>query len=73
MANEAVKIIPKKWNWSAPCPHRVVNYRWKQACALHEGVTSAFKTITGSSCAYLKWFTEGKMRLIPKQGDITSE
>ena len=39
---------------------------------LHEGVAPAFKTITSSSCAYPKWVTEGKTRLIPKQGDLTS-
>ena len=58
--NEAVKVTLK-------------NYWWKRACALHEGVTCAFKTITSSSCAYPKWFTEGKTRLIPKQGDVASE
>ena len=71
--NEAVKVILKKRNWSARGPDRVVNYWWKRACALHEGVTSAFETITSSSCAYPKWFTEGKTRLIPKQSDFTSE
>ena len=71
--NEAVKVILKKRNWSAPGPDRVVNYWWKRACTLHEGVASAFKTITSSSCEYPKWFTEGKTRLIPKQGDFTSE
>ena len=71
--NEAVKVILKKRNWSAPCPDRVVNYWWKRACTLHEGVASGFKTITSSSCEYPKWFTEGKTRLIPKQGDFTSE
>ena len=71
--NEAVKVILKKRNWSAPGPDRVVNYWWKRACTLHEGVASAFKTITSSSCEYPKWFTEGKKRLIPKQGDFTSE
>ena len=71
--NEAVKGILKKRNWSAPGPDRVVNYWWKRACTLHEGFSSAFKTITRSSCAYPKWFTEGKTRLIPKQGDFTSE
>ena len=63
--NEAVKVILKKRNWSAPGPDRVVNYWWKRACTLHEGVASAFKTITSSSCEYPKWFTEGKTRLIP--------
>ena len=71
--NEAVKVILRKRNCSAPGPDRVVNYWWKRACALHEGVASAFKTITSSSCAHPKWFTEGKMTLIPKQGDFTSE
>ena len=71
--NEAVKVILKKRNWSAPGPDRVVNYWWNRACTLHEGVASAFKTITSSSCEYPKWFTEGKTRLIPKQADFTSE
>ena len=29
--NEAVKVILKKQNWSAPGPDRVVNYWWKRA------------------------------------------
>ena len=44
--NEALKVTLKKRNWSAPGPDRVVNYWWKRACTLHEGVASAFKTIT---------------------------
>ena len=68
-----VKVILKKRNWSVPGLDEVVNYWWKRACALHEGVTSAFKTITSSSCAYPNWFTEAKTRLIPKQGDFTSD
>ena len=50
----------EKRNWSAPGPDRVVNYWWKRACTLHEGVASAFKTITSSTCEYPKWFTEGR-------------
>ena len=36
-------------------------------------MTSAFKAIASSSWACPKWFTEGKTKLIPKQGDFTSE
>ena len=72
-ANEAVKVILRKRNWTAPGSDRVVNNWWKRACTLHEGVAFAFKTITSNSCAYPNWFTEGKRRLIPKQGDFTSE
>ena len=35
---------------------------------MREGVVSAFNTITSSLCAHPEWLTEGKTRLIPKQG-----
>ena len=70
---EAVKVILKKKKWSAPGPDRVVNYWWKRACSLHEGMVSAFKVVADTSMTYPAWFTEGKTSLLPKPGDFTSE
>ena len=42
VTNKAVKVILKKRNWSAPGADRMVNYWWKRACTLHEGVACAF-------------------------------
>ena len=42
---KAVEVLKRKKNWSAPGPDRVTNYWWKQAIALHDGVTRAFKSI----------------------------
>ena len=45
-SRRAVGVLKRKKNWSAPGPDRVINYWWKQATALHEGVTRAFKMIS---------------------------
>ena len=37
----AVGVLKRKKNWSAPGSDRETNYWWKQATALHEGVTRA--------------------------------
>ena len=70
---QAVKIILKKKNWSAPGQDREINYWWKRVCSLHEGMASAFKAVADISMAYPKWFTEGKTSLLPKPGEFTSE
>ena len=41
--------------------------------ALHEGVTQAFVAVSESNEEYPTWFAEGKTRLIPKQGEFSSE
>ena len=44
-----------------------------RACALHDDVTSAFRSVSRSTREYPEWFAEGKTRLIPKPGEFTSE
>ena len=61
------KVISKKRNWSAPGPDRVVNYWWKKAESLHEGVASSFQEIGRGNCEIPIWFTEGKSSLIQNQ------
>ena len=39
---EAVGVLNRKKNWSAPGPDRLVNFWWKRAHALHEGVARSF-------------------------------
>ena len=34
----AVKVLARKKNWSAPGPDRLLNFWWKRAHVLHEGV-----------------------------------
>lgn len=71
--SEAVRCLLKKRNWSAPGPDRLVNYWWKRAHVLHEGVTKAFMGISKSTEEYPIWFSEGKTRLTPKPGEFSSE
>ena len=56
-----------------PGPDKLVNYWWKRAQALHDGVTRAFLAISESEEEYPGWFTEGKTSLLPKPGDFCSE
>lgn len=71
--SQGVRILLKKRNWSAPGPDKLVNYWWKRAHALHDGVTWAFLAISKSEEEYPGWFTEGKTSLLPKPGDFYSE
>ena len=70
---QAIKILSKKRNWSAPGPDKLVNYWWKRAQVLNEGVAEAFVSISESTEDYPAWFSEGKTKLIPKSGEFTSE
>ena len=70
---EAVNAIRKKRNWSAPGPDCITNYWWKQAYSLHEGVSNTFMNILQHDHEYPLWFAEGKMSLIPKAGEFSSE
>ena len=60
---EAVKIILKRKNWSAPGLDRVVNYWRKRAYPLHERTVPAFKAVVDTSTTYPEWFIEGKTSL----------
>jgi len=71
--SEAVKVFHKKRNWSASGPDRLVNYWWKRAHALHEGITQVFVSITKLTKLHPLWFSKGKTRLIPKPGDFSSK
>ena len=69
---EAVSVLKRKKNWSASGPDKLVNFWWKRAHALHEGVARSFEAFTGSDHEYPSWFAEGKTTLIPKPGEFTS-
>lgn len=66
------KVLRKKRNFSAPGPERLVNFWWKRARSLYEGVAQAFVSISKSE-EYPLWFAEGRTRLIPKPGEFSSE
>ena len=57
---EAVKVLSKKRNWSAPGPDKITNFWWKRAITLHKGVVESFKEVSTSDKDYLQWFSEGK-------------
>ena len=69
---EAVGVLKRK-NWSAPGPDRLVNFWWKRAHALHEGVARSFEAISRTDHEYPSCFAEGKTSLIPKPGEFTSD
>ena len=70
---EAVKVLSKKRNWSAPGPDKITNFWWKHAGTLHKGVVDNFKEVSKSNEDYPKWFSEGKTSLIPKEGEFLIE
>ena len=70
---KAISVLKKKKNWSAPGPDRLVNFWWKRAHVLHEGVARSFEAIAISDDDYPSWFAEGRTSLIPKPGDFTSD
>ena len=70
---EAVKVLSKKRNWSAPGPDKITNFSWKRASTLHEGVVESFKEVSKSDEDYPEWFSEGKSSLIPNEGEFLSE
>ena len=71
--DQAVRVISRKRNWSAPGPDRLVNFWWKKASAVHEGVTKSFQAIVNEDQEMPLWFTEGNTTLIPKPGEFSSE
>lgn len=73
VTSEAVNVLARKKNWSAPGPDRIANFWWKRAQALHEGVISSFCVISEYEEEYPAWFCEGKTTLIPKPGEFTSD
>ena len=66
-------MIAKKRNWSTPGPNRIVNYWWKKAEKLYQGVAPSFQEIGRSECEVTLWFIEGKSSLIPKPGEFSSQ
>ena len=66
---EAVKVLSKKHNWSAPGPDKITNFWWKRASPLHKAVVESFKEISKSDEDYLEWKTSP----IPKKGEFLSE
>ena len=40
---EAVKVLSKKRNCSAPGPDKIINFWWKRASTLHKDVVESFK------------------------------
>ena len=59
---EAVRVLYKKRNWSAPGPDKITYFWWKRANTLHKAVVDSFKEVS-------KLFSEGKTSLIPKKGE----
>ena len=72
-SRKAVGVLKRKKNWSAPGPDKLTDYWWKQAIALHDGVTRAFKIIMLNNYDFPLWFTGGRTTLIPKPGSFTSD
>ena len=70
---EAVKVLSKMRNGSAPGPDKITNVWWKRAGTLHKGVDESFKEVSKSNEDYPEWFSEGKTSLIPKEGEFLSE
>ena len=58
--DEAVKIVGKKKDWSAPGPDKLVNYWWKKAEVLHNGVTTSFIAISMAQTDFPIWFAGAK-------------
>ena len=71
--DQAVRVISRKRNWSAPGPDRLVNFWWRRASAVDEGITKSFQTIVNGDQEMRLWFTEGKTTLIPKPGKFSNE
>ena len=70
---KTVGVLKRKKNWSAPGPEKLVNFWWKRAHALHEGVARSFEAISRIDDEYPSWLAEGKMSLIPKPAEFTSD
>ena len=70
---EVVGVLKRKKNRSAPGPDGLVNFWWKRAHALHEGVARSFEAISRTDDEYPSWFAEGKTSLIPKPGEFISD
>ena len=47
---EAVKVLSKKRNWSAPGPDKITNFWWKRATTMHKGVVESFKEVSMLFC-----------------------
>ena len=71
--DQAARVISKKRNRSAPGPDRLVNFWWKRASAVREGVIKSFQAIVNGDQEIPLWLTEGKTTLIPKPGEFSSE
>ena len=67
---EAVGVLKRKKNWSAPGPDRLVNFWLKRVHVLHEGVPWSFEAISRSDDEYPSWFAEGKNITHTKTGRV---
>ena len=67
------KVIKKKKNWSDPGPDKIANFWWKKADTLHEGVSKSMQAIANKPQDIPWCFTGGKISLIPKPGQSSSE
>ena len=57
---EAVNVLSKKRNWTAPGPDKTTNVCWKRASTLHKGVVKSFNEVCKSDEDWPEWFSEGK-------------
>ena len=58
---QAVKILSKKRNWSAPGPDKHVNYWWKRVQVLHVGVAKAFVSMERLDLYQSLWNSQVKI------------
>ena len=70
---QANSVMTKKRNWNSPGPDRIVNFWWKKASCVHEGVAKSFQAIALGDQEVPFWFAEGKPSLISKAGEFLSE
>ncbi|PFX22610.1 putative RNA-directed DNA polymerase from transposon BS [Stylophora pistillata] len=69
----AAKALKKKKTRSALGPDRLASFWRNRAHSLHKCVATAFRSISRSDEEYPQWFSEGKISLVPKPGEFSSD
>ena len=73
-AEQVIKNINRKKNWSAPGPDRIANFWWKKTTIFHKKIATCFQaTAELEGLQFPLWFSEGKTILIPKPGEFRSD
>ena len=68
--DEAVEIVGRKRNWSAPGPDKLVSYWWKKAEVLHSGVIASFRAISIAQTDFSHLVCGGQNITDPQNGRI---